>query len=476
MPLTPDQSLINLLPPIYKQVDADNSLAYLIQGLDQVWGDMIDNESLFVANVALAKTTLLIDDWLDSMGNPFKFLSDTASKQRLAQNLLYIYKRRGRRQAVIDVVRFLLGINITITMDYEASWVLGVSKLGADTVLFSAENRWFLINYPAGITADQLQNIKYIVNFMKPMWLGPEYAAYTAIISAPYWMFLTDTAAATATPITGALSYTWTVSGGTLVSGQGTTAITYTPLGASPVTLSLLIHILAGDKTATATTQVISNVATAITAPDYVFAGQFNVACSCDSPFGTWTGTNLEFDGVNTGANVSVDIGEAGTPCTLSANFTTPLGPVAVTHTFKVVPYVSNAVHTTANLNPALDNLSGYEDFTMDLGWQYELLSMQTDHPAILRVYETAAARTADSSRALTASPSVDPTLQTAIVFEGQTTGALLNFPLEHQVVGTNGDSPRTKTAYCRLYNMDSVMRAITLTLSRAELQTGPTF
>jgi hypothetical protein len=299
-------------------------------------------------------------------------------------------------------------------------------------------------------------------------------------IFAPATCALADTNTAFASGPVGS-TWAWSITNGTILSGGTTNTITYQATAPGNVSLVATATppvgpVLHGN----AITVAYSIPDATITVPAYVFAGTFDVAASLASPVPgetyLWSGTGIEIDGPTNLPTFSFDAGQAGlaaVQCIVSTVGGINTGVAYV----KVVPYSSPDSHTTATIAPATDNTNGYEDFTLDLGWQYQLQNMQTDHPALIRVYETAAARTADAGRALTASPSTDPTLQTGIVFEGQTNTSLLSFPLEHQVVGTNGDTPtRTKLAYCRLYNMDSVARAITVTLTRAELQIGPTF
>ena len=289
-------------------------------------------------------------------------------------------------------------------------------------------------------------------------------------ITAPATAFVTDVLTAVAAPPMAA--YSWAVTNATILSGQGTSTIIYQALSVLPVVITLTATLpTGGTVTATAVTIIYDLSAFAISAPEYVWAGQFGIAASV-----AYAGLGLSWQtsgavrviGPTDVSGITVDAGEASQPASLS----TLLGASIIsTWNFKIVPYTSVASYVAPSLAPA-----AFADFTMDLGWKYVINSMTTDHPALLRVYETAAARSADGGRSVTTDPDVAPTDATAIVFEGETSGSLLSFSLEHSAVGVNGDAPRTKTAYCRLFNMDAGTQIITLALNRTELQVSPTF
>lgn len=308
---------------------------------------------------------------------------------------------------------------------------------------------------------------------------------YTSLVDLQTPLMVTVTAPATSglgVPLvasaTGPAGSTWfwTITNGSILGGQGTASINYEPTGAGLVTVTATATPpTGGPLVGSASTMAFAAPGIAITAPEYVWAGQFGVQASIGAqPAGTviaWSGANIDTDTPTNQTTFTFDAGQAGPSTTVQAVVTNPGGTATASATLKVVPYTSQIQHTTAALAD-----TNFEDFQIDMGWRYELLAVGTDAPACIRIYETAAARTADAGRDLVTDPVVDPTNQTAIVFEGHTITGTLSFNLEHPVVGTNGDTPRTKAAYCRIFNTSGSSASITLTLTRSELQIGPTF
>lgn len=306
------------------------------------------------------------------------------------------------------------------------------------------------------------------------------YLIEAVIVTAPSTAAVGATNTASAVGPAGS-TYTWSITNGTILTGQGTDTITYTCDAGGYTTVTATATPPTGPTVSgSATTYGYAAPDATITAGPYFFAGTFNASASLGAqPPGsviTWTGTNIRIQSGQGTATLTFDVGASGTSTSLQATVTTPGGSDTKTEQLKVVPYTSTAAHTTASLVPATGPTVGYEDFTIDLGWQYVLQAIQTDYPALVRVYETAAARAADAGRGFTTDPTTDPTLQTVIVFEGETSPTELAFTLEHPVTATNGDTPRSQTAYIRIYNMDSVSRAITLTITRTETQISNSF
>lgn len=315
-----------------------------------------------------------------------------------------------------------------------------------------------------------LGNQNCILSFYEKDVSSSQLAGDYLSITAPLTLSITDTGIATAT---GGSSWIWSVTNGTILSGQGTASIVFQPTSGGTVIISVTASLTTGG-VATATTNVFAYNpgAFTISAPEYVWAGQFGVGVSAlggSAPI-TWTVSGaIKLTGSSSLPSTTVDIGQAG----LGASVSLAIGGASVSSwTFKVVPYTSTATHTTAVLAPG-----GYEDFTMDLGWKYQILSLQTDNPGCVRIYETAGSRTLDAGRAVYTDPNVNPSDPSAIVLEVTTAiGYLIWSPLPFKPTGTNGDVPRTKTAYCRIYNTGLSSTSITLTLVRTELQTSGSF
>lgn len=302
-------------------------------------------------------------------------------------------------------------------------------------------------------------------------------------VSAPSVGTPLTTYTATATVVGSVASWAWSITNGVILSGQGTSSITYEGSATGSTVLTVQATLTAGGAViGTASTYMSGAGSTTITAPTYIFAGQFGVVASVPNDpalLYTWTQSGMRaVSGAATSA-FTVDAGQASTPESVTVTVVVAATGAVVgssTASFKVVPYTSTATFTTGTLVSATDPTVGYQDFTMPLGWQYIIQAVQTNYPALIRVYETAAERAADAGRGFTTDPTTDPTLQTVIVFEGETDATTLSFNLEHPVTGTNGDGPRNQNAYIRVYNMDSVSRAITLTVTRTETQVSNSF
>lgn len=123
---------------------------------------------------------LSIDDapepWLDAMladlGNPFPFVLEEIDKRRLLKILVAIYKQKGTAVGIINAVRFFLGLTITIeSFSNDGFCVLGVSQLGVNWVLGPGNSfaRYsFRIDSSVSLTSDQIEQITWIANYMKP--------------------------------------------------------------------------------------------------------------------------------------------------------------------------------------------------------------------------------------------------------------------------------------------------------------------
>ena len=98
----------------------------------------------------------------------------------------------------------------------------------------------------------------------------------------------------------------------------------------------------------------------------------------------------------------------------------------------------------------------------LDLAPTTVLQAISTDHPAEVRVYGTAAARTADASRL----PTVPPVAGNGLMFQATTTAGLLTIRTSPVPIFSNGDTVPAPLAYLRVVNKDTVARAITVTLS----------
>lgn len=114
-----------------------------------------------------------VDTMLLDLGMPFDFDLSLADKRRLANVLVDMYRLKGTGPGIINVIRFFLGLEVTISTFNDASvhWTLGESLLGVDTVLATSESRLlysFEVRIDALLTEDQRKRLTTIVDYMKP--------------------------------------------------------------------------------------------------------------------------------------------------------------------------------------------------------------------------------------------------------------------------------------------------------------------
>jgi phage tail-like protein len=130
------------------------------------WTDIID--------VDVAEERYL-DQMLIGLGNPFSFAAelDADDKRRLIRVLVGIYQLKGTARGIIDAIRFFLGIEVEIVtyLGDPDIWVMGEDELGVGTFLGPGDQRArfsFEIISPVGLTDEQRERIRAIVDLMKP--------------------------------------------------------------------------------------------------------------------------------------------------------------------------------------------------------------------------------------------------------------------------------------------------------------------
>lgn len=188
--------LLELLPQINRTEDATGELELWVACLQDVfdlllkqvddWTDILDPD--------LAPARYL-DAMLADLGNPFAFAElSEIDKRRLLRVLVDIYREKGTEDGIIDVVRFFLGLDVTIEIYNGIGWELASSdsptldgqsppagpgdELSSDTVepadaaeLGPGERRLlysFEIVSPVVLTDEERTRIVAIAELMKP--------------------------------------------------------------------------------------------------------------------------------------------------------------------------------------------------------------------------------------------------------------------------------------------------------------------
>lgn len=112
-----------------------------------------------------------VDHMLITLGNPFEFDLDLVDKRRLVRSLIRVYQQKGTAIGIINVIRFFLGLEVTIEAYNNDGWILGESELGLDTYLLSSEafaKYSFVVVSPVTLTDEQRSRIDELVEYMKP--------------------------------------------------------------------------------------------------------------------------------------------------------------------------------------------------------------------------------------------------------------------------------------------------------------------
>lgn len=120
-----------------------------------------------------------------------------------------------------------------------------------------------------------------------------------------------------------------------------------------------------------------------------------------------------------------------------------------------VHPARTVATYTTASLDQDDDETG---TITMALSWR--LLRVETDYPARVRLYSTAAKRDADRARAA----GIDPTGDHGVMAEVVTDGGMLSLDMSPQADGSNLEGSPTADIPITVANLDTVSRAVTVT------------
>jgi len=114
-----------------------------------------------------------VDLMLRDLGNPFATFSASLSlidKQQLAQLLVPIYRSKGVDPGIVDAIRLLLGIEVTITIPAISMPGLGQWTLGGTWVLGSSDigtRLTFHVNVPRVLTDLERVKMNALIAYMK---------------------------------------------------------------------------------------------------------------------------------------------------------------------------------------------------------------------------------------------------------------------------------------------------------------------
>lgn len=121
------------------------------------------------------------------------------------------------------------------------------------------------------------------------------------------------------------------------------------------------------------------------------------------------------------------------------------------------LPTRADATYTTASLADAATEVG-----TVALGKSYRVQKVAADRACRIRLYTTAAKRTADASREVGDDPGDDAGCLLDIVL----TAGLLSLELSPQADGCNGDDPATGDAYLSLTNLSGGSHTVAATFT----------
>jgi hypothetical protein len=261
----------------------------------------------------------------------------------------------------------------------------------------------------------------------------------------------------------GGATYTWTITNGTITSGQGTDTITVQPAAVGMVKASVLQSGgLGNGKTGSRETNAIASVIGTITvdtvrAPAGETGHRASVPARQDAIY-EWVATNgyiLSGQGTN---SIVFGLGEAepvlGAQTHIVCTITVAGTPVQVIGEawVDILPFPYTYTHTTTSLAPGSSEL-----FTMDLGKHWLVKEIASDIPVRVRIYESAAARTADANRAAGTAPVGDH----GLLCEAVTTLSQLDIPFSPWAYGVTP----TNQAFVSITNTGVARGTATVTI-----------
>ena len=174
IPAGRDFDLYKKLPALNRQEDTSLDLYRFIACLREVAGLLLYDIDRFIEIIDPdTAPEAFVDAMLADLGNPFAFDLSLTNKRRLAQVLVDIYRLKGTSIGIISVIRFFLGLEVTIDAYNLSSgtWILGDSELGMGSVLGTSLSSLlysFDVTVLIVLTAEQRDQLTSIVDYMKP--------------------------------------------------------------------------------------------------------------------------------------------------------------------------------------------------------------------------------------------------------------------------------------------------------------------
>lgn len=165
--------LYRALPLANRQADVTKDLRRFIACLQEVTDLVLYgiDEWTSILDVDTASEPFL-DAMLADLGNPFPFVLEEADKRRLLLVLVDMYRQKGTGPGIISVVRFFLGLTVTIeTFIGDSDMQLGIALLGVNWILGPGDSRAlysFRVVSAIALTDEQRKKVSAIANYMKP--------------------------------------------------------------------------------------------------------------------------------------------------------------------------------------------------------------------------------------------------------------------------------------------------------------------
>jgi len=171
--------LYNLLPELYRIADESNDyvLRELLDAceveLDGLIEDLENWVSLWIAEKCPEN---IIDHLLRGLGNPFRFELSLAQKRKLVSLLVHIYKVKGTRAGIIDVIRLFQNLQIIMEEPWcENHWQVDMFDLLEDDTYMAPDPQddphWvyhFFVISSTELEQEQVDTMWNLINYMKP--------------------------------------------------------------------------------------------------------------------------------------------------------------------------------------------------------------------------------------------------------------------------------------------------------------------